>query len=145
MCRDLRVNVLRALNGCIMEQRIRLLIQTYRVLPDTLPLKVWFLIFEGIPCWKFLILIFKCWQVSYRHTPSALTLTGIDIEQVTVVVNFDLPVDMNGQADCETYLHRIGRTGRFGKSGLAINFVDGPRSMDIMKIIQDHFGKNGLF
>ena len=31
---------------------------------------------------------------------------GIDIEQVTIVVNFDLPVDMNGQADCETYLHR---------------------------------------
>ena len=40
---------------------------------------------------------------------------GIDVEQVTVVVNFDLPVDMRGNADCETYLHRIGRTGRFGK------------------------------
>ena len=40
---------------------------------------------------------------------------GIDVEQVTVVVNFDLPVDANGKADCETYLHRIGRTGRFGK------------------------------
>lgn len=40
---------------------------------------------------------------------------GIDVEQVTIVVNFDLPVDQNGDADCETYLHRIGRTGRFGK------------------------------
>ncbi|XP_033160678.1 DEAD-box helicase Dbp80 isoform X3 [Drosophila mauritiana] len=40
---------------------------------------------------------------------------GIDIEQVTIVVNFDLPVDVDGKADCETYLHRIGRTGRFGK------------------------------
>ncbi|XP_030379970.1 DEAD-box helicase Dbp80-like [Scaptodrosophila lebanonensis] len=40
---------------------------------------------------------------------------GIDIEQVTIVVNFDLPVDVRGNADCETYLHRIGRTGRFGK------------------------------
>ena len=40
---------------------------------------------------------------------------GIDIEQVTIVVNFDLPVDVSGKADCETYLHRIGRTGRFGK------------------------------
>ncbi|XP_041566064.1 DEAD-box helicase Dbp80, partial [Drosophila elegans] len=39
---------------------------------------------------------------------------GIDIEQVTIVVNFDLPVDVRGNADCETYLHRIGRTGRFG-------------------------------
>lgn len=37
--------------------------------------------------------------------------------QVTIVVNFDLPVDVNGKADCETYLHRIGRTGRFGKVG----------------------------
>lgn len=40
---------------------------------------------------------------------------GIDVEQVTIVVNFDLPVDQYGEADCETYLHRIGRTGRFGK------------------------------
>ncbi|KAF3861199.1 hypothetical protein F7725_001454 [Dissostichus mawsoni] len=36
---------------------------------------------------------------------------GIDVEQVTLVVNFDLPVDMEGNADNETYLHRIGRTG----------------------------------
>uniref|UniRef100_A0A6P4ECD4 DEAD-box helicase Dbp80-like n=1 Tax=Drosophila rhopaloa TaxID=1041015 RepID=A0A6P4ECD4_DRORH len=41
---------------------------------------------------------------------------GIDIEQVTIVVNFDLPVDVRGNADCETYLHRIGRTGRFDLS-----------------------------
>lgn len=40
---------------------------------------------------------------------------GIDIEQVTIVVNFDMPKDGEGKADCETYLHRIGRTGRFGK------------------------------
>lgn len=41
---------------------------------------------------------------------------GIDVEQVTIVVNFDLPMDQAGEADCETYLHRIGRTGRFGKT-----------------------------
>ncbi|XP_037731204.1 DEAD-box helicase Dbp80 isoform X6 [Drosophila subpulchrella] len=41
---------------------------------------------------------------------------GIDIEQVTIVVNFDLPIDVRGNADCETYLHRIGRTGRFDSS-----------------------------
>lgn len=67
---------------------------------------------------------------------------GIDIEQVTIVVNFDLPVDQEGRADCETYLHRIGRTGRFGKHGLAINLVDGPRSMAILKDIERHFGKD---
>jgi len=67
---------------------------------------------------------------------------GIDIEQVTIVVNFDLPVDVNGEADCETYLHRIGRTGRFGKHGLAINLVDGPKSMGVLKEIERHFGKD---
>ena len=37
---------------------------------------------------------------------------GIDVEQVTIVVNYDLPVNADGtKADCETYLHRIGRTG----------------------------------
>ena len=78
--------------------------------------------------------------------------------QVTIVVNFDLPVDVNGKADCETYLHRIGRTGRFGKvwrsfdhsvliiptsqHGLAINLVDGPKSMAVLKEIERHFGKD---
>ncbi|GFT80273.1 ATP-dependent RNA helicase DDX19B [Trichonephila clavipes] len=66
---------------------------------------------------------------------------GIDIEQVTVVINFDLPVNQRGEADCETYLHRIGRTGRFGKSGLAINMVDGSKSMAVLKQIESHFGK----
>ncbi|PSN33637.1 DEAD-box helicase Dbp80 [Blattella germanica] len=66
---------------------------------------------------------------------------GIDVEQVTIVVNFDLPVDLQRKADCETYLHRIGRTGRFGKAGLAINLVDGPDTFAVLKQIEDHFGK----
>ena len=44
----------------------------------------------------------------------------------------------------ETYLHRIGRTGRFGKHGLAINLVDGPKSMAVLKEIERHFGKDIL-
>ena len=40
---------------------------------------------------------------------------GLDVKGVSAVVNYDLPVDVEGKADCETYLHRIGRTGRFGK------------------------------
>ena len=43
--------------------------------------------------------------------------------------------------DFETYLHRIGRTGRFGRSGLAINFVDGRRTMEHLKKIEEHFGR----
>lgn len=69
------------------------------------------------------------------------TVTGIDIEQVTIVVNFDLPMDQHGRGDCETYLHRIGRTGRFGKAGLAINLVDGPQSRNVLNQIEKHFGK----
>ncbi|XP_067121869.1 ATP-dependent RNA helicase DDX19A-like, partial [Centruroides vittatus] len=64
---------------------------------------------------------------------------GIDIEQVTLVVNFDLPVDQSGNVDCQTYLHRIGRTGRFGKPGIAINMVDGKRTMDMLEKIEDCF------
>ncbi|XP_020630470.1 ATP-dependent RNA helicase DDX19A-like [Orbicella faveolata] len=69
---------------------------------------------------------------------------GIDVEQVTVVVNYDMPVEPTGKPDFETYLHRIGRTGRFGKSGIAVNFIDGQRSMGIMKKIEEHFGKKIL-
>ncbi|EDW81760.1 uncharacterized protein Dwil_GK12237 [Drosophila willistoni] len=67
---------------------------------------------------------------------------GIDIEQVTIVVNFDLPIDSRGKADCETYLHRIGRTGRFGKSGIAINLVDSEKSMEVCAAIEKHFQKD---
>ena len=42
---------------------------------------------------------------------------GIDIERLNVVINFDFPLDS------ETYLHRIGRAGRFGTKGKAINFM----------------------
>lgn len=65
---------------------------------------------------------------------------GIDVEQVTLVVNFDLPVDYSGRTDCETYLHRIGRTGRFGKSGVAINFIMNERDDVVLKEIEQHFG-----
>lgn len=66
-------------------------------------------------------------------------MSGIDVEQVSLVVNYDMPVDANNAPDCETYLHRIGRTGRFGKMGLAINLVDGRKSKDILAYIQEHF------
>ncbi|KAJ8320894.1 hypothetical protein KUTeg_002481, partial [Tegillarca granosa] len=54
-------------------------------------------------------------------------------EKVTVVVNFDLPLTHDFQPDCETYLHRIGRTGRFGKNGIAINMIDGKRSFKTLQ------------
>lgn len=67
---------------------------------------------------------------------------GIDIEQVSLVVNYDIPYDVvNRRPDFENYLHRIGRTGRFGKTGVALNFVDGHRSLSNMKAIEEHFGR----
>lgn len=69
---------------------------------------------------------------------------GIDVEQVSVVINFDLPIDKDGNPDNETYLHRIGRTGRFGKRGLAINMVDSRMSMNILNRIQEHFSKSDV-
>ena len=57
---------------------------------------------------------------------------GIDIDGITHVVNFDLPVDP------ESYVHRIGRTGRAGASGIAISFcIDGERRelREIQKLI----------
>ena len=42
---------------------------------------------------------------------------GIDVQQVSLVINYDLPTNR------ELYIHRIGRSGRFGRKGVAINFV----------------------
>ena len=54
---------------------------------------------------------------------------GLDIPDVTHVVNFDIPPDP------EYYVHRIGRTGRFGRRGAAITFVN-PREMRELKVIE---------
>ena len=56
--------------------------------------------------------------VTYVVSPFTDLLTrGIDIQAVNVVINFDFP------KTSETYLHRIGRSGRFGHLGLAINLI----------------------
>jgi translation initiation factor 4A len=48
---------------------------------------------------------------------SDVTARGIDVQQVSVVVNFDVPRSVH------TYLHRIGRSGRWGRKGVGINFI----------------------
>ena len=55
---------------------------------------------------------------------------GLDISGVTHVYNFDIPQDP------ESYVHRIGRTGRAGKSGIAVTFVT-PREMGYLRIVED--------
>ena len=52
----------------------------------------------------------------------------------------DLPDNGHGQADPQTYLHRIGRTGRFGRVGVSISLISGPRSYKMIQEISDFFG-----
>ncbi|WFD43800.1 RNA helicase [Malassezia psittaci] len=52
---------------------------------------------------------------------------GIDVQNVSLVINYDLPTNR------ENYIHRIGRSGRFGRKGVAINFV----TVDDVKILRD--------
>jgi len=62
---------------------------------------------------------------------SDLFTRGIDIQAVNVVINFDFP------KNSETYLHRIGRSGRFGHLGIAINFVTYEDRFNLFKIEQE--------
>lgn len=65
---------------------------------------------------------------------------GIDVQTVTMVINYDIPETQGGHPDFETYLHRIGRTGRFGRTGAALSFVHDRKSWNNMMAICKHFG-----
>ena len=75
---------------------------------------------------------------SFRSGASRVLITtdllarGIDVHQVSVVINYDLPAHM------ENYLHRIGRSGRYGRKGMAINFVTA-EDAEILKALQSHY------
>lgn len=63
---------------------------------------------------------------------SNVTARGIDVQQVSTVINFDIP-------NCvHTYLHRIGRSGRWGRKGMGINFLT-KRDVTIMKEIEQFY------
>lgn len=94
---------------------------------------------------------------------------GLDVEGVSIVINYDMPIDVLATAAakkepapiqkaeklmlteravvgntevaaaCETYLHRIGRTGRFGKHGIAVNLIDSNRAYAVLRQIEKHF------
>lgn len=61
---------------------------------------------------------------------------GIDVERVNVVINYD----MSESAD--TYLHRVGRAGRFGTKGLAISFVSSEDDGKVLNEVQSRFTVN---
>ena len=61
---------------------------------------------------------------------SDLFARGIDVQQVSIVINFDIPKNEH------TYLHRIGRSGRWGRKGVAINFITSHDTDKIKEIEQ---------
>jgi translation initiation factor 4A len=63
---------------------------------------------------------------------SNVTSRGIDIQQVNIVINFDLPKCVHN------YLHRIGRSGRWGRKGVGINFIT-RRDVPHLKEIESHY------
>jgi superfamily II DNA/RNA helicase len=63
---------------------------------------------------------------------SNVTARGIDIQQVSIVINFDMPKCVH------TYLHRIGRSGRWGRKGVGINFIT-RRDISKIKEIEQHY------
>jgi translation initiation factor 4A len=62
-----------------------------------------------------------------------LLARGIDVQQVSLVINYELPTNK------ENYIHRIGRSGRFGRKGVAINLI-GPDEQTMLKDIEKHYG-----
>jgi translation initiation factor 4A len=63
---------------------------------------------------------------------SNVTSRGIDIQQVSIVINYEIPHDVSN------YLHRIGRSGRWGRKGVAINFVT-PRDVNNLRYIEKYY------
>ena len=61
-----------------------------------------------------------------------LLARGIDVQQVSLVINYELPIQK------ENYVHRIGRSGRYGKKGVAINLIYG-NELNRMKEIEETY------
>eukprot|EP00962_Isochrysis_galbana_P033233 scaffold11083_cov81-Isochrysis_galbana.AAC.1 len=55
-----------------------------------------------------------------------------------------MPAKKGGGADPETYLHRVGRTGRFGRPGCALNLIGDANELKLMKAIEVYFSRENL-
>jgi ATP-dependent RNA helicase DDX19/DBP5 len=68
---------------------------------------------------------------------------GVDVESVTLVVNYHIPITVDERQrrtpDPETYVHRIGRTGRAGRRGIAITFVAGEADKTALREIERYY------
>lgn len=76
---------------------------------------------------------------SFRNGSTRVLITtdllarGIDIQQVSLVINYDLPKEK------EQYIHRIGRSGRYGRKGVAINFIMSQQDARQLKDIENYY------
>ena len=61
---------------------------------------------------------------------------GVDVSKINVVINFDMPLE------ADSYLHRVGRAGRFGTKGLAISFVCSEDEAAVLNQVQERFVVN---
>ncbi|WVQ84813.1 hypothetical protein IAT38_006970 [Cryptococcus sp. DSM 104549] len=85
---------------------------------------------------------------SFREGKTKVLITtnvvarGIDIPAVNMVINYDVPEKgPGGEVDIETYIHRIGRTGRFGRKGCSVVFVSDSKSREDVNYIMEQLGK----
>jgi len=68
---------------------------------------------------------------------------GMDIERVNIVINYDFPDDNKGSCTpSDSYLHRVGRAGRFGTKGLGISFVSSEEDAKNLEAVQKRFEVN---
>lgn len=92
---------------------------------------------------------------SFRKGESRILLStdllarGLDVQSVMIVINFDIPNVTNnkskttgGELACSDYLHRIGRSGRHGKKGIAINFIATEEDNHRIEIIEKYYSIN---
>ena len=80
-----------------------------------------------------------------------LIARGIDVPEVELVINYDVPQKRVGPfkqqsvvGDPETYLHRIARTGRFGRAGIAVTIYDRDVDKEYIDQIVDYYGMQDL-
>jgi ATP-dependent RNA helicase DDX19/DBP5 len=69
---------------------------------------------------------------------------GVDLRHINIVINADPPVGEHRAVDCHTYLHRVGRTGRFGRRGVVVNIVDTEQSREHYRQIEAFFNREFL-
>ena len=86
---------------------------------------------------------FRSGEIQILITTDLLS-RGYDERLVKLVINYDIPIkkEKDGfiDVDYDTYLHRIGRTGRFDTKGIGINLVCGKRDMENINKIEKYYG-----